>query len=148
MKVTMDTKTPCPIARGIESFGDAWSLLILRDALGGSTRFDEFRKSLRIAPTVLTSRLGSLTSEGLLERVRYQDHPPRDEYRLTTAGRDLLPILMLVAAWGQKHRSGGEMVRYLDEMTGLDLEPAAIDRVSGEEIGSRPFRVVVPQQPE
>jgi DNA-binding HxlR family transcriptional regulator len=140
----MDAKNPCPIARGIESFGDAWSLLILRDALGGSTRFDEFRKSLGIAPTVLTNRLGQLVSEGLLERVRYQDHPPRDEYRLTTAGRDLLPVLMLVAQWSRKHRSHGPMVRYLDEATGLDLEPIAIDRVSGEEIGSRPFRAVIP----
>ncbi len=144
----MDARNPCPIARGIEAFGDAWSLLILRDALGGSTRFDEFRKSLGIAPTVLTNRLGALTSEGLLERVRYQDHPPRDEYRLTPAGRDLLPVLMLVAQWGRKHRSGGPMVRYLDEATGLDLEPIAIDRISGGEIGERPFRVVIPEQGE
>ncbi|WP_331876934.1 helix-turn-helix domain-containing protein [Asticcacaulis excentricus] len=140
-------KTPCPIARGIATFGDAWSLLILRDAHAGATRFDEFRKSLGIAPTVLTTRLASLTEEGLLERVRYQDHPPRDEYRLTQAGQDLLPVLMMIAKWARTYRSDGDLVRYLDDTTGLDLEPVAIDSVSGAPIGSRPFRIVIPQPP-
>ena len=137
-------ESPCPIARGIACFGDSWSLLILRDAMGGATRFDEFRKSLGIAPTVLTKRLLSLTDDGLLEKVRYQDHPPRDEYRLTAAGRDMLPILMLIAQWGRTHRSEGSLVRYLDDANGMDLEPIAIDRNTGAVIGSRPFHIVLP----
>ncbi len=136
--------TPCPIGRGVASFGDAWSLLILRDASMGVTRFDDFRKGLGIAPTVLAKRLAALTEEGLLQKVRYLDHPPRDEYRLTEAGRDLLPVLFMIAAWGRKHRGEGDLVRYLDEATGVDVEPVAIDRVTGEEIGTRPFRVVIP----
>ncbi len=137
--------SPCPIARGIACFGDAWSLLILRDAFMGVTRFDDFRKKLGIAPTVLTKRLAVLTEEGLLEKVRYLDHPPRDEYRLTQAGRDILPILYMIAQWGRKHRGEGSLVRYLDAATGIDIEPMAIDRVSGAEIGTRPIRVVVPE---
>ncbi|PHY17573.1 helix-turn-helix domain-containing protein [Caulobacter sp. BP25] len=136
--------SPCPIARGVATFGDAWSLLILRDALAGVSRFDDFRRGLGIAPTVLTKRLASLTQEGLLEKVRYQDHPPRDEYRLTEAGRDLLPILFMIAGWSRKHRSEGALVRYLDAVSGRDIEPVAIDRGTGAEIGSRAFRVVVP----
>lgn len=136
--------TPCPIARGVASFGDAWSLLILRDAFSGVSRFDDFRRGLGIAPTVLAKRLASLTEEGLLEKVRYLDHPPRDEYRLTEAGRDLLPVLFMIAAWGRKHRAEGDLVRYLDEATGRDIEPVALDRATGAEIGTRPFRVVIP----
>ena len=71
---------PCPIARSLSFAGDAWSLLILRDAHAGLTRFDQFRKSLGIAPTILTRRLAVLTQEGLLEKRRYSEHPPREEY--------------------------------------------------------------------
>lgn len=137
-------ETPCPIARGLACFGDAWSLLILRDAFMGASRFDEFRKRLGIAPTVLAKRLAALTEEGLLEKVRYLDHPPRDEYRLTQAGRDMQPILFMIAEWGRKHRGEGDLVRFLDGSTGQEIQPIAIDRVSGEEIGARPLRVVLP----
>lgn len=137
--------TPCPIARGISAFGDTWSLLILRDALGGATRFDTFRRNLGIAPTVLTKRLATLTAEGLLERVRYQDNPPRDEYRLTPAGCDLRPILLMIAQWGRKHRPGGDLVRYLDATSGIELQPVAIDRVTGDPIGTRPIKIIIPE---
>lgn len=66
----------------------------MRDAHAGLTRFDEFRKSLGIVPTMLTGRLSSLTEEGLLEKRRYSERPPRDEYVLTEAGRDFLPVLL------------------------------------------------------
>ncbi|TIT51730.1 MAG: helix-turn-helix transcriptional regulator, partial [Mesorhizobium sp.] len=93
----------CPIARGLTCVGDAWSMLILRDASLGLMRFDEFRKSLGIAPTILTRRLATLTEEGLLEKRRYSERPPRDEYVLTAAGRDFLPVLVLLGAWGRQY---------------------------------------------
>ena len=80
---------PCPIARGLERVGEWWSILILRDAFGGLTRFDEFQKSLGIAPNMLTRRLAALVEAGMLERRRYNERPPRDEYVLTERGRDL-----------------------------------------------------------
>ena len=78
----------CPIARGLERVGEWWSMLILRDAFAGMTRFDEFQQSLGIAPNMLTRRLAALVESGLLERRRYSERPPRDEYLLTERGRD------------------------------------------------------------
>jgi DNA-binding HxlR family transcriptional regulator len=73
----------CPIARSLERVGEWWSILILRDALHGLTRFDQFQKSLGIAPNMLTRRLSALVDAGLLVRRRYSERPPRDEYVLT-----------------------------------------------------------------
>ena len=103
------SEATCPIARSVAFVGDAWSLLILRDANLGLTRFDEFRKSLDIAPTILTRRLATLTEEGLLEKRRYSERPPREEYVLTAAGRDFLPVLFMIGDWGRKHRGGGKL---------------------------------------
>ena len=74
-------KMHCPIARTLERVGEWWSMLILRDALHGYTRFEEFRESLGIAPNMLTARLAALVEAGLLERQRYSEQPPRYEYR-------------------------------------------------------------------
>ena len=135
----------CPIARSLVSVGDSWSLLILRDAIMGLTRFDQFRKSLGIAPTMLTSRLADLTDEGLLEKRRYLERPPRDEYILTAAGRDLLPVLIMLGTWGRKHRGGGAMTRFLDVETGNEIQPIAVDLETGAKIGTRPIRIVEPE---
>jgi DNA-binding HxlR family transcriptional regulator len=67
---------PCPIARSLEHVGEWWSILILRDALHGLTRFDQFQKSLGIAPNMLARRLNALVAAGLLERRRYSERPP------------------------------------------------------------------------
>ncbi|AZN99090.1 transcriptional regulator [Mesorhizobium sp. M9A.F.Ca.ET.002.03.1.2] len=132
----------CPIARSLTCVGDAWSMLILRDASMGLTRFDEFRKSLGIAPTILTRRLATLTEEGLLEKRRYSERPPRDEYVLTDAGRDFLPVLVLMGAWGRRYRGGGRLKRYIDSETGEEIQPVAVDAVTGAKIGTRPIRAV------
>jgi DNA-binding HxlR family transcriptional regulator len=92
----------CPIALGLERVGEWWSILILRDALLGLTRFDQFQKSLEIAPNMLTRRLTALVEAGLLERRRYSEHPPRDEYVLTEAGRDFRPVIAALFAWGER----------------------------------------------
>jgi DNA-binding HxlR family transcriptional regulator len=94
---------PCPIARGLDRVGEWWNILILRDAFLGHTRFDQFQKSLGIAPNILSRRLRGLVAAGLLEKRRYQDHPPRDEYLLTEIGRDFLPVLHALLAWGCTH---------------------------------------------
>src|SRR5687767_6960512 len=131
----------CPIARSVAFAGDAWSLLILRDASFGITRFDDFRKSLGIAPTMLTRRLATLTEEGLLEKRRYSERPPRDEYVLTDAGRDFLPVLFMIGAWGSQHRGGGKLTRFVDAETGEEIRPIAVDTATGARIGTRPIRV-------
>jgi DNA-binding HxlR family transcriptional regulator len=141
----MDSKNisenPCPIARSLAFTGDAWSILILRDAHAGITRFDHFRKSLGIAPTMLTKRLSVLTEEGLLEKHRYSEHPPREEYLLTEAGRDFLPVLFMIGAWGRKYRGGGKLVKFFDVEAGTEIKPVAIDEATGAKIGTRPIRM-------
>lgn len=138
-------ESPCPIARSLACMGDAWSMLILRDASLGLTRFDQFRTSLGIAPSILTKRLAVLTEEGLLEKRRYSERPPRDEYVLTDGGRDFIPVLVTIGAWGRKHRGTG-MTRHVDAETGKEIEPVVIDSVTGSPIGSRPYRVEAPDQ--
>lgn len=136
----------CPIARSLPVAGDSWSILILRDAHAGLTRFDQFRKSLGIAPTMLTRRLATLTEEGLLEKRRYSEHPPREEYLLTAAGRDFMPVLFMIGAWGRQHRGGGKLVRFLDAETGTEIKAIAVDEVTGAKIGTRPMRMVMPDE--
>lgn len=136
----------CPVARGLEAVDDGWSTLILRDAYTGMTRFDQFRKSLGIAPTVLTKRLKALTDQGLLEKHQYSERPPREEYLLTAAGRDYLPILMLIGAWAHRHR-GGNLARFVDVDTGKEVVPVAIDAVTGAKLGSRNIRIVAGDHP-
>lgn len=135
---------PCPVGRALAHVGDAWSMLILRDASYGATRFDQFRTGLGIAPNILTRRLRALTEAGLLEKIRYSERPPRDEYRLTAAGRDFLPILHALGAWGRRHHGEGDLSYVVDDATGQLVEPLVIDRATGEAIGSRPLRLVRP----
>ena len=137
---------PCPIARSLVVAGDAWSILILRDAHAGLTRFDQFRKSLGIAPTMLTRRLATLAEEGLLEKRRYSERPPREEYLLTAAGRDFLPVLFMIGAWGRQYRGGGPLIRFLDAETGTEIQAVAVDEVTGAKIGTRPMRMVMPDE--
>lgn len=93
------THTGCPIARGLEHVGEWWSILILRDAFAGVSRFDEFQTSLGIAPNMLTRRLKALVESGLLEKRLYSDRPARYEYVLTERGRDFRPVLWTLIAW-------------------------------------------------
>ncbi|GIU02809.1 hypothetical protein TUM4641_05380 [Shewanella morhuae] len=117
--------------------------MILRDAHVGLTRFDQFRKNLGIAPTMLTKRLGTLTKAGLLEKRIYSERPIREEYVLTTAGQDFLPVLMMIGAWAQRNY-GENLPRYIDEETGLEIEPIGIDAVTGAKLGSRPIQLSRP----
>lgn len=91
----------CPIARSLDVVGEWWTILIIRDALVGSRRFEEFRRT-GIADNILSSRLDLLVREGIFERRLYQEHPPRYEYLLTEKGRDLLPVIVALGAWGMK----------------------------------------------
>ncbi|MCH7376542.1 helix-turn-helix transcriptional regulator [Aeromonas sp. MR19] len=146
MNMENNCNLSCPIARSLAVAGDSWSILILRDAHAGLTRFDQFRKSLGIAPTMLTRRLATLTEEGLLEKRRYSEHPPREEYLLTAAGHDFMPVLFMIGAWGRQHRGGGKLVRFLDAETGTEIKAIAVDEVTGAKIGTRPMRMVMPDE--
>jgi DNA-binding HxlR family transcriptional regulator len=132
---------PCPIGRGLHRIGDTWSMLILRNAGAGQTRFDQFQKHLGIAPNILTRRLTALTTEGLLERHRYSEAPPRYEYQLTQAGRDFLPVLYALGAWGRRHFSDGDVTGLVDAATGKPVVPIVVDRTSGAPIADIDLRI-------
>lgn len=130
----------CPIARSLERVGEWWSMLILRDASLGLTRFDEFQESLGIAPNILARRLKSLVEAGLLERRRYSERPPRYEYVLTQAGRDFRPVLWALVAWGNKHFAPeGASVVVVDSKTGAQADPVLVDRISGRPLAPPDF---------
>jgi DNA-binding HxlR family transcriptional regulator len=137
----------CPVARGLDAVDDAWSILLLRDAYAGLSRFDQFRKSLGIAPTVLTKRLKALTENGLLEKRLYSERPPREEYVLTEAGKDFLPILMMIGAWAHRHREGN-LARFIDVASGHEVVPVAIDAATGAMLGTRAVRVAAVERPK
>jgi DNA-binding HxlR family transcriptional regulator len=90
----------CSVAQCLEAVGEWWSMLIVRDAFLGVTRFAEFQQRLGISRNILNQRLAHLVEHGVLHRVRYSEHPPRDEYRLTAKGRDLWPVLTAMRQWG------------------------------------------------
>jgi len=134
---------PCPIARSLERVGEWWSILILRDAFRGATRFDQFEKSLGIAPNMLTRRLNALVEAGLMQRHRYSDHPPRDEYLLTERGRDFRPVLWALLAFGNRHFAPeGPSVVIVDGETGELAEPILVDRRTLRPLTEPPFRTV------
>ncbi|WDZ96002.1 helix-turn-helix domain-containing protein [Herbaspirillum sp. WKF16] len=93
----------CPVARTLQLIGEWWTVLIVRDAFAGKTRFDQFRRSLDISPAILTKRLQALVDAGIMVRRRYNDHPPRDEYLLTDSGRALRPVIAALRDWGEQH---------------------------------------------
>jgi DNA-binding HxlR family transcriptional regulator len=143
MRHTSLSVMPCPIARSLDRVGEWWSILILRDALRGVTRFDDFRRSLGVAPNILTRRLGALVEAGLLERRRYSDRPPRDEYVLTGRGRDFRPVLLSLLAWGNRHFAPeGPSVEIVHRVTGLPADPVLVDRHTGLPVDGPEYRTV------
>ena len=93
----------CSIARSLEVVGERWTLLILRDAVLGIERFEDFQNSLGIATNVLTNRLKLLCDEGVLERVPDEERPGRPKYVLTGKGAELAPALIVLMKWGDRH---------------------------------------------
>ncbi|THD70189.1 helix-turn-helix domain-containing protein [Phenylobacterium sp.] len=133
----------CPVARTVARAGDAWSLMILRDALHGLTRFDQFRKSLSVAPNILADRLTRLAEAGFLERRRYNERPPRDEYVLTELGRDFRPVLYAMMAFGNRHFAREGLASGLaDTTTGLAADPVVVDAHTGRRVDDGTFTLV------
>jgi DNA-binding HxlR family transcriptional regulator len=120
-------RSECPTARTLESVGEWWSILILRDAFQGCTRFDEFQRSLGIAPNILARRLKHLTEQGLFERRLYHKKPNWYEYVLTQKGRDFFPVVVAMFAWGNKYLSPhGEALLMEDRKSSLRVDPIVV----------------------
>ena len=92
----------CPVARSLDTIGEWWSLLIVRDALSGIRRFSDFQKSLGLAKNILSARLKKLVACGIMEQVPASDGSAYQEYALTRKGRDLFPVIVALRQWGRK----------------------------------------------
>jgi DNA-binding HxlR family transcriptional regulator len=135
----------CSIARALEVVGDRWTLLVVRDALRNTRRFEDFRARLGIAHNVLSDRLARLVEAGVLQRELYQTRPDRYEYRLTQQGLDLWPVLMSLLMWGDSYRSpdgpplltrhhgcGGRLTpNFACDACGATLGPADVELLPG-----------------
>ncbi|RJO77569.1 transcriptional regulator [Nocardia panacis] len=116
------TKQDCSLARALELVGERWTMLIMRDAFWGVRRFTDFAEHLDISKAVLTQRLSTLVTEGLLGR---QPHGGRDEYVLTDRGRSLWPALYALSQWGEAHTApeGGPRRLFLHAECGTRVDP-------------------------
>lgn len=101
------SEATCPIARTLDVVGDPWVMLVLREAVQGATRFEQFRGALGVADSVLSNRLSAMVEAGLMTRAPYRSgNRTRTGYVLTDAGADLLPVLHALVRWGDTHRPG------------------------------------------
>ena len=93
----------CPVAMAAEVLGARWTLLLLRELVSGSTRFNDLRRGVpRMSPALLSKRLKELESSGIVSRVPVSGEPGLNEYRLTEAGRELKPVIEAIGCWGQR----------------------------------------------
>jgi len=138
MRRTSFADMPCSIARALEVVGEWWSLLIVRDAFLGVTRFDDWQRRLGIARNVLTARLEHLVDQGIFERRLYQRQPERHEYVLTRKGRDLGPVLTALRSWGDTHEPmpGGPTTVLVHDDCGHATRPVQTCSHCGEPLRS------------
>jgi DNA-binding HxlR family transcriptional regulator len=146
----------------LEVIGDWWTPMIIRDLYYGIDRFDDLIEDLGISRNLLAGRLAHLIEHGIVERHRYADHPPRDNYVLTESGQALVPVLMALTAWGDrwvtpdggqpvvfKHRQCGH--RFTPTITcdacGDPMQPGDVDTLPGpggrQGPGTRLFAAVI-----
>jgi DNA-binding HxlR family transcriptional regulator len=131
----------CSVAQCLEVIGEWWSMLILRDAFLGVTRFDQFQARLGISRNILNQRLARLVEAGVLVRVPYSDHPPRHDYRLTDKGRDLWPVLTAMRQWGDQYAApDGPPLEVIHKGCGRRSEAVLTCSSCGERIGPRDVR--------
>jgi DNA-binding HxlR family transcriptional regulator len=129
----------CSLARALEVVGERWTLLIVRDAMFGVRRFDEFQANLGIARNVLQARLERLVDHGIFEKRRYQQRPERYEYRLTEKGLGLWPTIVALMQWGDAHAQpeAGPPVLLEHRDCGGAIDTHRICARCGEKLGPR-----------
>lgn len=134
----------CSVAQCLEVVGEWWTMLILRDAFLGVSRFDDFQRRLGISRNVLTQRLTGLVEAGVLARTAYREHPPRYDYRLADKGRDLWPVLSAMRQWGDRYAApAGPPVNVRHRGCGEVFHTVPTCSQCGEQVGPGDVRAVV-----
>jgi DNA-binding HxlR family transcriptional regulator len=124
----------CPVARSLDTIGEWWSLLIVRDALTGIRRFSDFQKSLGLAKNVLSTRLKKLVACGIMEQVPASDGSSYREYALTQKGRELFPVIVALRQWGESYlfSRGEKRFQVLDKRTRKPMRRLEVQNAKGE----------------
>lgn len=132
----------CSLAQTLSVVGERWSLLIIRDASFGVSRFDDFQRSLGVARNMLSTRLKQLIEAGVLEKSL--DETGRGQYRLTEKGWDLMPVLLSMTHWGDKHLPDkkGDRIVFVDKRTGRPIEAMSVRDVDGNPLRYFQYRPV------
>jgi len=127
----------------LDIIGEGWSILIIREAFLGTRRFEEFQGRLGIARNILTARLKKLCASEILNRVPVKEGAKRHEYRLTTKGRDMMPLLIALTQWGDKWVFGenNEPLIFLDREHGEPIAPVKVYSARGVELRPRDVTV-------
>jgi DNA-binding HxlR family transcriptional regulator len=144
MRRTSFASMTCSVARSLEQIGDWWTLLIVREAFYGTRRFKDFEANLGIAPNILSTRLGKLVEHGILQVPESTASGKALEYRLTDKGRDLFPVIVAVAQWGDKHAAGpkGPPMRIVERESLKEIAPLQIRSHDGRPLDVRQLSVV------
>jgi DNA-binding HxlR family transcriptional regulator len=135
--VAQSNSVRCSIQRALGDIGERWSLLIVREAMMGSNRFDEFHERLGIARNILTDRLATLVEAGVMTRTPSPTNARIQYYRLTEKGSDLLPVLAALMHWGDRwlHADVGPPIVLVDRKTGKPIRPVVISSHTGKPLG-------------
>jgi DNA-binding HxlR family transcriptional regulator len=138
MKLVDIDNQPCSIARALSEIGDGWSLMLVRDAFYGRTRFSEFVKHTGAQKTVVSDRLKRLVNAGVFDRVEYEQYPTRHEYVLTEKGRDLAQVMVALSAWGDRWLDNGQgaPIRLIHTACGHDADAVTVCGHCGDELAS------------
>ncbi len=134
----------CSIARSLDVIGEWWTLLIVREAFWGARRFGEFEARLGIAPNILSQRLSRLVAHGVLEVLQTSQNGKALSYALTDKGRDLLPVLVALTQWGDRHEAPpeGPAVTLVDRVTQEPLGAMALQTTTGRPVRPRDVTVL------
>jgi len=129
----------CSIARTLSVIGDRWTMLVLRETFLRTRRFEDFQTHIRATRHVLADRLQKLVEHGILERVQYQDRPPRFEYKLTEKGRDLYPVITSLLGWGDRWMADedGPPIELVHRSCGHRMVPVPSCPHCGEHVTAR-----------
>jgi len=125
----------CSITDALSIIGDRYALLVAREIRYGHTRFQDLAVSTGAPRDVLTSRLRKLEEAGVVERHLYCERPPRHEYLLTDAGRDLQPILLALKEWGDRHCNPGAVPVIFEHSCGAEFRPLTVCAACRDAVG-------------